>query len=60
MTTVISNWGGPGDNLSWLDGFSGCTAKCNGNPTVSFSHLNYESKGHVKPSPSPTPSPSPS
>ena len=58
MTTVFSNWGGASDNLSWLDGFTGCKGKCYNNPDFSVTKMVFNTAGHSSgggnvPSPSP-------
>ena len=51
MTMAISNWGDIGQDMSWLDGDTGCTESCGNNPSVSVSNIVYKT---VKPS-GPTP-----
>jgi hypothetical protein len=52
MTVAISNWGGPGIDMSWLDGNTGCKGDCSNSPDVMWSNIEYTLAGSPTP-PSP-------
>ena len=49
MTFAISNWGGPGIDMSWLDGKTGCTEACDNNPSFYISDIKITTGSKIMP-----------
>ena len=54
MTIAISNWGGQGIDMSWLDGSTGCQEQCDNNGNLFISDIKITTGGSG-PHPPPTP-----
>merc|ERR1719263_618931 len=59
MAMAISNWGDVGQDMSWLDGDTGCKENCAGDPTVTVSNIVYRPVKPTRPTPSQKPCPPP-
>lgn len=55
MAIAVSSWGGPRNDMSWLDGDTGCWADCNNSPTVTIKNIEYTSGSGPSPGPKPGP-----
>ena len=45
MTAAISSWGTAYGGMSWLDGDTGCSGDCHGNPTHKISNVVVKTGG---------------
>ena len=59
MTMAISNWGDIGQDMSWLDGDTGCKESCGNNPSVTVSNIVYKTVNPSGPTPFQKPCPPP-